>query len=248
MVMVPPIPSVQGQGTVALVAPTKERVMGLFKNIWRLAGVAAGEEPTDDSVTSNTALLATGLLGRGVILGIEQVDGSSADPDPVCVVGVEVALDNTPAYAATCQLGIPAAKVAQLAKGAAVAVRVDPADHTKVTLDFDTAPPVVTIAGEPGRESAADILAKGTPARVAVVEASALGMKNPAGVDLYRFQLTVTIEGRAPYQVEVGNPVPPDAVALLYPGSNLPAKVMPGSDNSVAIDWPAAIAEAGQKK
>ena len=114
--------------------------MGLFKNIWRLAGDAAGVEPSDGSVTSSTALLTTGLLGRGVILGIEQVDGSSTDPDPVCVVGVEVALDNTPAYAATCQLGIPAAKVSQLAKGTAVAVRVDPADHTKITLDFDTPP------------------------------------------------------------------------------------------------------------
>ena len=106
----------------------------------------------------------------------------------------------------------------------------------------------MTIAGEPGRETAADILAKGTAARVAVVEASALGMKNPAGVDLYRFVLTVTVEGRAPYQIEVGNPVPPDAVPLLYPGSNLPAKVMPGKDNDLAIDWATAATESHPKK
>ena len=91
-------------------------------------------------------------------------------------------------------------------------------------------------------------MSKGVEACAVIVQSQQLGMTNPAGVDLYGFQLTVMVDGRAPYQIQVGNPVPPEAVPLLYPGSNVPAKMMPGSDNSVAIDWTAAIAEASHKK
>jgi hypothetical protein len=71
-----------------------------------------------------------------------------------------------------------------------------------------------------------------------------MGMRNPAGNDMYAFVLTVIADGRPPYQTQVGNPVPADAVPLVYPGNALPAKRMPdGADHEIVIDWDAALAE-----
>jgi hypothetical protein len=54
-------------------------------------------------------------------------------------------------------------------------------------------------------------------------------------------------EGRPPYQIQVGNPVPAPAIPLVYPGSTVPAKRMPGgADHEVVIDWDAALAQVEQ--
>jgi hypothetical protein len=66
-------------------------------------------------------------------------------------------------------------------------------------------------------------------------------MRNQAGTDLHAFLLSVFVAGRPPYQAKVGNPVPPAAVPLLFPGSRLPAKVEAGDPNGIAIDWDAAL-------
>jgi hypothetical protein len=39
------------------------------------------------------------------------------------------------------------------------------------------------------------------------------GMKNQAGVDVHAFVLTVLSKGQVPPPVQVGNPVPPAALA-----------------------------------
>ena len=42
-------------------------------------------------------------------------------------------------------------------------------------------------------------------------------------------------------------PVPPEAVPLLYPGNNVPAKRLPDrEDHYVVIDWSAALIQAEQ--
>jgi hypothetical protein len=213
--------------------------MGLFKKLQSLAGGVSSD------------LMNNGLLGRGQIVNVEQTNvstGGDSNPSPVCVFTVDVALDQVPPFQATCRQAVSLMVLPQLAAGAVVAVRVNPNDHNEIALDLNSEPPTVTMAQQEGQETAADILAKGVEARAVIVQSQLLGMKNPAGVDLYGFQLTVMVDGRAPYQIQVGNPVPPEAVPLLYPGSNVPAKMMPGSDNSVAIDWTAAIAEASHKK
>jgi len=130
--------------------------------------------------------------------------------------------------------------------GATVAVRVDPNDRSRIALSLGEEPPTVTMAssGDANTGSAARILEYGVGCRAVIVQSQPMGMRNPAGNEMYAFVLTVMAEGRPPYQVQVGNPVPADAVPLVYPGNTVPAKRMPdGADHALVIDWDAALAE-----
>jgi hypothetical protein len=78
-----------------------------------------------------------------------------------------------------------------------------------------------------------------------IVESQPLGRKNQKGVDMYALMLTVLADGTPPYQVPVGNPVPPEAVPLLYPGNNVPAKRLPSrGEKYIVVDWAEAVAQA----
>jgi hypothetical protein len=212
--------------------------MGLFKKMRELSGGVSKD------------LLQNGLLGRGIITDIKQTSvstGADFNPSHVCVFTMEVALDNVPRYTATCRQAILATVLPQLAQpGATVAVRVNPDDHSEVAIDLSTAPPSVTLSREDGNTgSAARILEEGVPCHVVIVQTQPLGMKNPAGLDMHAFLLTVMADGRPPYQVQIGMPVPADAVPLLYPGNKVPAKRIDGGDDrQVMIDWDAALSEA----
>ena len=212
--------------------------MGLFKKMRELGGGVSKD------------LMQNGLLGRGIITDIQQTSvstGPDFDPAHVCVFTMEVALDNTPRFTATCRQAVKATILPQLASpGATVAVRVNPEDHSEVAIDLTEAPPEVTISSEDKNTgSAAQILAEGVPCQAVIVQTQPMGMKNKDGVEIYAFLLTVMAEGRPPYQVQVGNPVPAGALPLLYPGSKVPAKRMPdGPDQEIVIDWQAALAEA----
>jgi hypothetical protein len=195
-------------------------------------------------------LLDQGLLGRGIIVSIQQTGvstGADFDPAHVCVFTVEVALDNVPRYTATCRQAVRATILPQLMMpGATVAVRVDRADQSRIALSLGELPPTVTMAssGDRNTGSAARIIEQGVPCKAVIVAIQPLGMRNPKGDDMYAFTLTIIVEGRPPYQIQVGNPVPAAAVPLLYPGNTVPAKRMPdGDDRELAIDWHAALAQ-----
>jgi hypothetical protein len=212
--------------------------MGLFKKMRELGGGVSKD------------LMENGLLGRGIITGIQQTSVSTGvdfDPSHVCVFTMEVALDDVPRYTATCRQAVKATVLPQLAApGTTVAVRVNPNDHSEVAIDLSQAPPEVTISQEDGKVgSAAKILEDGVPCHAVIVQSQPLGMKNPAGVDMHAFLLTIMADGRPPYQVQVGMPVPPEGVPLLYPGNKVPAKrLADGQDHDVMIDWQAAVGEA----
>ena len=134
--------------------------------------------------------------------------------------------------------------------GATVAVRVDSRDHSRIALSLGEEPPTVTLAasGDAKTGSAARILELGEPCKAVIVQSQPLGMRNPKGDDMYAFVLTVMAEGRAPYQIQVGNPVPAPALPLLYPGNTVPAKRMPdGDERELAIDWHAALAQVSSE-
>jgi hypothetical protein len=212
--------------------------MGLFNKMRTLAGSVPKE------------LLENGLLGRGIIVSIQQTSvstGADFDPSHVCVFTVEVALDNEARFTATCRQAVRATILPQLMMpGATVAVRVDPNDHSRIALSLGEEPPTVTMtSADPNTGSAAQILEYGVPCRAVIVQSQPMGMRNSSGKDMYAFLLTVMAEGRPPYQTQVGNPVPADAVPLLYPGNTVPAKRMPdGADHEIVIDWDSALALA----
>ena len=197
---------------------------------------------------TDTQLLATGILGRGLILGV-QASGTTVQMggglvERKCTFTLEVTLDNTPPYQAVCSQRISEIYLPQFQPGSTlVAVRVDPANPANVAIDFNSPVPSVRMAAGSGQATAADILANGRPVRAVIVASQPLGMKNPNGVDMYAFTLTVMAEGMTPYQIQVGNPTPPEAIPLLFPGSHVPARLGNGP-NEVAIDWHGALTEA----
>ena len=212
--------------------------MGLFNKMRNLAGSVPKE------------LLQNGLLGRGIIVSIQQTSVSTGvdfDPAHVCVFTVEVALDDVPRYTATCRQAVRATILPQLMlPGATVAVRVDPDDRMRIALSLGEAPPTVTMAGtgDPNTGSAARILECGVPCRAVIVQSQPMGMRSSTGKDMYAFVLTVMADGRPPYQIQVGNPVPAEAIPLVYPGNTVPAKRMPdGADHEIVLDWDAALAQ-----
>jgi hypothetical protein len=210
--------------------------MGLFKKFRSMTGSVSKE------------LLENGLLGRGIIVGVRQTGvstGPDFNPAHVCEFTVEVSLDNTPRYNATCRQAVLATILPQLASaGTTVAVRVNPADHSEIALSLNEEPPTVTMAasGDKNTGSAAEILAYGEECKAVIVEFQPLGTKNPKGDDMYAFRFTVLVDGLAPSQVTVGNPVPAAAIPLVYPGNTLPAKRMPSQGpEHLAVDWQAAL-------
>jgi len=192
-------------------------------------------------------LLATGLLGRGIIADVKLTGATFQSGNGlvqrICLVTVEVSLDGRAPYMATCKQRIPEIQIPQIQPGATtVAVRANPDELTQIVLDFTTEPPVVTTAAGKGNTSAAEILATGEPGRAVIVQFQPLGKRNPAGVDLYAYLLTVMPDGKDPYQIQVGNPTPPTALPFLFAGSRVPVKI--GTiPNAVVIDWEAAAAE-----
>jgi hypothetical protein len=211
--------------------------MGLFNKMRTLAGSVPKE------------LLEKGLLGRGIIVSIQQTSvstGADFDPAHVCVFTVEVALDDVPRYTATCRQAVKATVLPQLIlPEATVAVRVDPNDRSRIALSLGEAPPTVTMtSADPNTGSAAQILEYGIPCQAVIVQSQPMGMRSSSGKDMHAFVLTVIAEGRPPYQTRVGNPVPADAVPLVYPGNTVPAKRMAdGADHEIVIDWDAALAQ-----
>jgi hypothetical protein len=192
-------------------------------------------------------LLATGLLGRGVITDVRPTGATMTAGNGlvqrVCVFTVEVSLDRMTPYLATCKQRIPEIQIPQIQPGnTTVAVRANPAELTQIALDFAAEPPVVTTPGGSGNHSAAEILATGAPGRAVIVQYQPLGKRNPAGVDIYAFTLTVVPESGDPYQIQVGNPTPPAALPFLFPGSKVPVKIG-NIPNAVVIDWELAAAQ-----
>lgn len=155
-------------------------------------------------------LLANGELGRAVVTGLDRtgVFAGPADFDArqVCVVTLDVRLDNQPMFTAEVRQQIATPDLAQIVPGhSIVAVRVDPTDHSKVAIDLSTPPPVVTIPSSDA-VTAASILAAGKPVRAVIVNSDPMYAKNVEGVEIYAFKLTILADGSPPRPVRRRQP------------------------------------------
>ncbi len=87
-------------------------------------------------------------------------------------------------------------------------------------------------------------MARGTECRAVIVQCWQMGSSNAAGLPIYAVSLTVMPQHGSPYPTQIGTPVEPAALALLFPGSHVPAKVLPEDPGSVVIDWGRALSVA----
>jgi hypothetical protein len=189
----------------------------------------------------DNAVMSSPLVGRGEVLGV-QLSGMTLQvgnglTERKCTVTLKVMLDGQQPYEAQAVQRIQEIYLPQLSSGAAVvAVRVDQADRSKVAIDFNTPVPTVTMPRTEGRNSAAWVLANGTPITVVLVANAPIGVKNADGIDVQALTLTVATGVPTPYQIQVGNPVPASALPLLFPGSKLHA-MLGDEPNAVVVDW-----------
>jgi hypothetical protein len=195
------------------------------------------------------ALLASGELARGHIVGVTASSMSmsvmNAMRERKCTFTVQVYREGHEPYTATAVQRVQEVYIPQFASGRAwVAVRVDPANPTRIALDFATQPPEVQVENPEGQASAAEIVATGRSVEVVVVQAQPLGMTAPTGDAVYLLTLTVIDGAEAPYQTQVGNAVPSGSLPLLFPGSRLTAKRGEGAGD-IVVDWSAGPVAAG---
>ena len=204
--------------------------MGFFGN---LIGQA------DASVVQN-GILARGEITKVDISGMTLQSGNGL-VERKCTMSLTVYVDHEAPYPATAVQRVPEVVIPQLSGGAVLAVRVDPADHSKVYLDFNSELPTWIAPKSEGHNSAAWIRENGKPIKVVLVASQAAKMKNADGIDIYALTLTAYEGVETPYQLVVGNAVPATALPLLYPGSKLHAKIGDGKVD-VVVDGDAGPA------
>jgi hypothetical protein len=209
--------------------------MGFFGDLIKGVNEAVGG--------ADSELLQNGILGRGEVLGIDasgmtlQIGNGLVERK--CTLTLNVMIDGQQPWQAQVTQRIQEVYIPQLSSGGAVvAVRVDPNDHSKVAIDFDTPVPEVSLPASEGQNSAAWILEHGKPITVVLVANQPIGVKNAKGDPVQALTLTVATGVPTPYQIQVGNAVPASALPLVFPGSKLHAKLGDGP-NDVVVDWAA---------
>jgi hypothetical protein len=209
--------------------------MGFFGDLVNSANQALGG--------ADAEVIQNGILGRGEVIGFEatgmtlQVGNSLVERK--CTITMNVMIDGQAPFQASVNQRVQEVYIPQLSGGGAVvAVRVDPNDHSKVAIDFDTPVPEVTLPASEGHNSAAYILENGKPITVVLVANAPIGIKNAKGDPVQALTLTVATGVPEPYQIQVGNAVPASALPLVFPGSKLHAKLGDGP-NDVVVDWAA---------
>ncbi len=209
-------------------------------------------------------LIETGTLARGNLKSVEPTAMSVGRAEQgfgtrvVCKVTVEVVpLDGSEAYLASCLHPIPQVYLPKMNEpGAAVAVRVDPADPAHIALDLenDVPPaPVVLVSDDGTHETVKtnkasytsdEILRDGRPCTVEVSAVFPLGQLTQAGLPASGLIVQVHRTDVAPYQAQVGMHIPNEFANVVVPGATLPAKWVPGPGlptdvNLVTIDFAA---------
>ncbi|MBB2911114.1 hypothetical protein FHS43_002379 [Streptosporangium becharense] len=190
-----------------------------------------------DMVRGNDDLLTGGLPATAIVVSMRDT-GMTVNDTPVVAFELDVRAEGTAPYRVSHRERLPRLLVGAVLPGTALAVRVDPANPDRLTVDWSTFP---AQAGPPATErlSAADLIARGLPG-TATVEGtfSTGGMTAENGDPIVGFVLRVEPgDGRAPYQVRIGHRVPPEHLHRTLPGTRLPVRIAPEDPEKVAVDW-----------
>lgn len=78
--------------------------------------------------------------------------------------------------------------------------------------------------------------------RAVIVRYRETGATDATGSPIYVLGLTVMPPDGSPYPLQIGAAVQPAALAVLHPGSHVPATVRADDPNALTIDWDAALA------
>ena len=218
--------------------------MGFFGNLGQKLGI------------EDSKLIKNGTLALGTVLSVKRTGlytGNQPDQDAVCDFTVEVTpLDGSPAYQAKVTHAVPVTYLPQFESGqASVAVRVDPADKTRIELDLThdvpaapggaggagagaATPPQIVLESDDGTKTplethqakltTAQVLATGTPCTVDVLAVFPLGQNDSSGKPASGLVLTVHRAGGPDFQAQMGVHIPDDKEAKVVVGATLPAK------------------------
>jgi len=206
-------------------------------------------------------LVRDGVLARGNIISVTPTrmgfgnETSTLGPKQVCRFVVEVIPpDGSDSFQAECDYAIPQIYIPQFSQqGAAIAVRYDPADPKRITVDPDAEvpdAPIVAVSDDGTRQvvttrasavTGPELLRTGTPCHVTVLALIPLHQNDSQGNPATGLVLSVLdAAGKAPYQAQIGIGIPPALADRVVVGATLPAKYLPdGGDDMVTIDWPA---------
>ncbi|WP_188192324.1 hypothetical protein [Nonomuraea sp. SYSU D8015] len=189
----------------------------------------------NDLAGGNQDLLVSGVPASAVILSMRDT-GVTVNDLPVVGFELEVRREDGEVYRVAHRETMPRLLVGAILPGAHVPVRLDPANPSRLAVDWRYAAGYASpSAGQ--RVSAADILARGVPATATVLGTfSTDGMTADNGDPIVGFVLRVT-GPQGPYEVRLAHRVPPQHLARVLPGTVLPAKIAPEDSQKVAIDW-----------
>lgn len=251
-------------GNTSLLAPgVPLLIMGtIFWLVGAKTRSMLGGQSLRSMVRSASGATEGGLPARAVVQAIGET-GMTINEAPVFAFDLEVRREGQPPYPVAVKQLVPRMLVGAVLPGYEVAVRVDPSDPSRVTIDWsempraaatgvETALPEDLISSVPPerRGSAAELLARGRRGTARLVgirdmgDAVELGLMDAAderaGARMALLELEVKLPGQDPYPATVLHWQPARLVGQIGPGRRLVVAV--GRDNperEVAVDWDA---------
>jgi hypothetical protein len=134
---------------VSVVVPIAVAVLVLVMVFKRLGGMSRTSKIRDKG----------GLPGQATILSIAETGMTINETNAVLRFGLAVQVQGRPQYQVEITQSVPRIAMGMVAPGRVVAVWVDPADQSKVAIDFSMVPPAAagppTVIGLPGQPAGA---------------------------------------------------------------------------------------------
>jgi len=249
-------------GNVALLAPGIPLL--ITGTVFWLVGAKTGALTGGTSLRSllrGANAIPEGLPARALVRAMGET-GWTINEAPVFSFDLEVHREGQPPYPVAVKQMVPRMLVGAVLPGHEVSVRVDPADASRVAIDWSEMPraagaaetddPAALLAAIPAerRGSAADLLARGRRGTARLlgirdlgdaVETGLMAATDPrAGARVALLELEVKLPGRDLYQAKVVHWLPAALVGRVGPGRQLVVAVdRDDPEHEVAVDWEA---------